>query len=269
VKRGDIVSRSLARFVGIMNTLDADRPNASLAEIANATGLDKSTAHRLLGALERHGLVRRDSRTKRYSLGSTTMAWGANAFASVEMRATAEPVLRELNAKTRENVSLWMLDGLRRVCVWTVESPQLVRHVVELGFRLPLTQGAGGKLTLALMPPDEALAIIRADRELDDGQKCRLIDELPEVRCVGYGMVLREESAHAWSMAAPIFDRTGIPSATVVIAGPSDRLRDDLIDQYVRDLLQAAERISRELGAGRSAVELVDEKELAGIGRRR
>lgn len=242
------MSRALGRFVGIMNALTAATPDASLAQIASATGLDKSTAHRLLGALEAHGLVRRDAATKRYSLGTTAMAWGAAAFAAIEVRAIAEPVLRRLHAETRETISLWVRDGACRVCVWTLDAPQLVRHVLQLGLRLPLSQGAGGKLTLALLPEDEALALLAAEG-LDAEARARIVAEFPAIRRQGYALSIRQMTSDAWSMAVPVFDRWGAPASTIVLAGPTDRLSDAAIEGFARLLLPAAAELSRLLGA--------------------
>jgi DNA-binding IclR family transcriptional regulator len=232
-----------------MNTLTLERPNASLAEIATATGLDKSTTHRLLGALERHGLVRRDAATKRYSLGATTMTWGAVALSSIEVRAIAEPVLRRLNVETRETVSLWVREDDWRVCIWALDSPQVVRHVLQLGLRIPITNGSGGKLTLALLPQAEALSLLDADRGLSDERRTRIIAELPEIRRLGYAVSIRQVTSNAWSMAAPILDSSGNPIATIVIAGPSDRLDDALVQRIAAMLVPAAREVSQQLGA--------------------
>jgi DNA-binding IclR family transcriptional regulator len=183
------------------------------------------------------------------------MTWGASAFSSIEVRAVAEPVMLRLCSDTRESVSLWIRDGSRRICIATHDSPQPVRHVIQIGEQLPLTRGSGGKLTLALMPEPEALAVIHADSGLGDERRAQLIAELPGVRERGYGTSIQQMTANAWSMAAAIFDSRAReePAATLVIAGPTGRLRADTIEGFAELLLPAAREVSKAMGAAGNA----------------
>jgi DNA-binding IclR family transcriptional regulator len=243
------MSQALDRFVAILNVFSAQRPSVSLAEVTVATGLDKSTVHRLLGALDGHQLVHRDPVTKRYRLGSALLIWGALAAESIDVRQAADPVMRRLHAETQETIALFIRDGARRICIASYASPEPIRHVLPVGTSMPVTRAAGGQVTLAAMPEDEARALLVADADLTDEGRERILAELPDVRARGWAFSLRHFTANSWSVAAPVYDHNGALAATLIVSGPIGRLSDEAIERYTRQLVPAAREVSTALGA--------------------
>jgi DNA-binding IclR family transcriptional regulator len=236
-------------MVDILDCFTAQQSSLQLAEIAGMSRLDRSTALRLLRALEGERLVRRDPQSKRYALGAKLVQWGALALDSLDLRAIADPILRCLNTATHETVALFLRDGDRRVCVMTYESPHLIRHVLPVGTQLRITQAAGGRAALAALPPDEAAALIDADTLLTECERRAIHEDLPLIRARGYAFGDRLMTPNAWSLAAPIFDRNAAAIATLVVSGPDNRIDAAVVEQYVRHLLPAAAELSRALGA--------------------
>ena len=117
----------------------------SLAELVDATGLSRPTAHRLAVALEAHGLVRRDD-DGRFCLGLRLIGLGHEAAESVPVWAAARPALAWLHEQTTESVQLFVRDGDARVCVESIESPRELRTIVPVGARLPLSVGSAGRV---------------------------------------------------------------------------------------------------------------------------
>jgi DNA-binding IclR family transcriptional regulator len=243
------MSQSLDRFVAILNVFSSRRTTASLAEVATATGLDKSTAHRLLGALEEHRLVRRDPVTKRYRLGDALMSWGTLAFESIDVHQAALPAMRHLHAATEETIALYIRVGDRRVCIASYDSPQPIRHVLPVGSIVPVTRAAGGLVTLAFMPEDESRALLEADAGHSAEDRVRILNELPCIRERGWAFGARLYTAHSWSVAAPIFEHGGTFAATLIISGPISRLSDDAVKRYADLIVPAARDVSAALGA--------------------
>ena len=91
----------LDKAVGLLDVLEA-RPR-SLAELVEATGLSRATAHRLAVALEEHGLVRRDAEG-RFALGARLVALGQAASAGLSLVEVAGPALADLRDATGERV---------------------------------------------------------------------------------------------------------------------------------------------------------------------
>ena len=92
-----------------------DRPR-DLAELQDATGLPRATAHRLLVALEQHHLVRRDAQG-RFCLGFELVALGRVAAEQFGLGEVAMPAMQHLRDTCGESVQLYVREGDRRVCV--------------------------------------------------------------------------------------------------------------------------------------------------------
>ncbi|MEX2259441.1 MAG: helix-turn-helix domain-containing protein, partial [Woeseia sp.] len=83
-----------------------ERAEMTLAELSKAAGLNKTTTHRLLQALQSESLVERNAATSVYSLGPGLMALGVQALASSDLRKRVRPVLRSLARETGETATL-------------------------------------------------------------------------------------------------------------------------------------------------------------------
>ncbi|MEE9416330.1 MAG: helix-turn-helix domain-containing protein [Acidimicrobiales bacterium] len=139
-----------------------ERPK-SLVELVEATGYSRATAHRLAGALELHGLLRRTAEG-RYAMGFRVLSLGRSAERSFPLAESALPALEQLVATTAESAQLYVRDGERRVCVAAVESSHGLRTIVERGAALSLTAGSGG-MALAATSDDDAWFDSVAQRE--------------------------------------------------------------------------------------------------------
>jgi DNA-binding IclR family transcriptional regulator len=117
----------------------------SLADLVEATGLSRPTAHRLAVALEVHGVVRRDE-NGRFCLGLRLIGLGHEAAEAVPVWAAARPALAWLHERTGESVQLFVRDGDARVCVESIESPRELRTIVPVGARLPMAVGSAGRV---------------------------------------------------------------------------------------------------------------------------
>lgn len=136
-----VVDKSMAVLEAVAA---ADGP-CRLGDLVAATGLSKATAHRLAGALEVHGLLRRGD-DGAYRLGLRLVGLGHAASAGWPLGELARPVLEELRDETGESVQLYVREGDRRVCVVSLESPHELRTIVPEGVRLPLGVGSAGRI---------------------------------------------------------------------------------------------------------------------------
>ncbi|MFD4255739.1 IclR family transcriptional regulator [Amycolatopsis thermoflava] len=127
----------LDRVVAILDAVEANPMGAS--EIARALGLSVPTAHRLVSAMVKHGLLHRDD-DGRHHIGPR--------FASSALTAAATPVLTGLRAETGETAQLWVLRGEDRLCVASEESPHELRAAVPVGTVLPLSDKGSAALAL-------------------------------------------------------------------------------------------------------------------------
>ena len=67
---------------------------------------------------------------------------------SWELPPETRELMRDLAARQRETVNLYVARDIYRVCIAQQESPQPLRHVVHVGDELPLWAGASSKVLL-------------------------------------------------------------------------------------------------------------------------
>jgi DNA-binding IclR family transcriptional regulator len=201
--------QTLDRAVQLLAVVADDGP-IGLAGLVAATGLTRPTVHRLVGALEAHGLLGRDG-DGRSRLGGRLVGWGARAGRALALAQDAGPVLDALLARTGESAQLYVREGDRRVCVASAERTSGLRDTVPLGASLPLTAGSGAKVLLAWADDADRFPTVAAA-------------VLEAVRDRGWAESVSEREAGVASVSAPVRDATGAVLAAISVSGPVERL---------------------------------------------
>jgi len=137
--------QSVDRALCLLETLAEKNSFLSLQTLSQDTGLNASTAHRLLHTLQWHGLVRRDPTARKYGLGLDLLRLAAALRSQLDLRQETRQVLESLTEETGESANLVVLDGHHAVYVDQVASAQPVRAFTQIGARVPL-HCAGGWL---------------------------------------------------------------------------------------------------------------------------
>jgi DNA-binding IclR family transcriptional regulator len=245
--------QTLTRAAALLDSFTYERNELGVREAARLLGLSHSAAGRLMGAMKELGILHQNKETHLYSLGSKVLSWAGVYTSSFDVRVAALPSLQELHRKTQETISLYVLEGIERVCVERLESPQTVRIVAHLGRRLPLYAGSAGKVFLAFLPDQRREEILQAtifkpltDKTIVDPHK--LYAELEKIRTQGYAVSHGEWIADASGVAAPVFGQNREIQATLTISGPSQRFTDETVAGYVHEVVRVAGQISREMG---------------------
>jgi len=205
----------LDKAVLVLDVLEVEP--RSLAELVDATGLPRATAHRLATALEEHGLVRRDGEG-RFTLGTRLVALGRAATEAFPLAGAAHKALRELRDATEESVQLFVPEADSRVCIAALQSPHGLRTIVPLGASLPLLGLGSGARVLS-------------------GQ----------LGAQGWTESVGEREAGVASVSAPILDRGSIIAA-VSVSGPIERTTKHPGRRYGEAVVAAARRIERDAG---------------------
>lgn len=212
----------------------SDRP-ASLLEVAEQSGIDKSTSSRLLAFLVGRGYLERDPVSRRYWVGPSALALSGPALRRFGIQEIASPILEQLRDASGETATVHVCVGDDRLCTGGAESRHQLRRVVPLGERLPLhAGGSSGRIIAAFSGPPEAPE--RADAAW------RKV-----VRAKGYFAGVDDRTEGAAGISAPLFGRQGI-YGSITIAGPSERWTMAQMTAFAPELLRAARRITAALG---------------------
>jgi DNA-binding IclR family transcriptional regulator len=199
---------SVERALSLLEAFASDRTALSLAELAEETGLYKSTILRLSASLIRFGYLRRGA-DGRFRLGPALWRLGALYRRGYELDERIRPALRRLVASTNETASFYVIDADERLCLFRENSPAPLRHHLDEGARLSLRAGAAGHVLAAWGLGDSAARMrLRADG--------------------GY-ISVGERNPDLAALAAPVFDGRGTLLGALSLSGPRDRLcRADL-----------------------------------------
>ncbi|MEU7830914.1 MULTISPECIES: IclR family transcriptional regulator [unclassified Nonomuraea] len=222
----------LDKAVLVLNALEAGP--ASLAQLVQATGLARPTAHRLAVALEHHRIVTRDTQG-RFVLGPR-LSELSTAAGEDRLLAVAAPVLMQLRDLTGESAQLYRRQGDERVCVAAAERSSGLRDTVPVGSALPMTAGSAAQILLAWEEPDRLHRGLR-------GAKFTAAT-LASVRRRGWAHSVGEREQGVASVSAPIRGSGGKVIASVSVSGPIERLTRAPGRLHAVPVMAAAERIT-------------------------
>lgn len=244
--------QSLSRAIAILDCFTVENPQLGVREIARQINMSASTVGRLLASLNTLDLLSQDPSSRLYRLGPKVMAYSMVYTVSLDIRASARPMLEELYRLTNETVSLYVLAGGQRICADCIESSERLRVVVHAGEHMPLHAGSSGKALLAFMPSEDIDRILSKPLEKMTPrtitEKESLLRELAEIRKKGFATSHGERFEEVIGVAAPVFDSTGAVVAALNIAGPSMRFTDQSVTKYHPQLIKSANQLSRLLG---------------------
>src|ERR1700744_3134625 len=217
----------------------AESGPATLAQLVQATGLARPTAHRMAVALDRPRLLARDIQG-RFTLGPR-IAELASAAGEDRLLAVAQPVLSQLRDLTGESAPLYRRAAEGRVCVAAAERASGLRDTVPVGAALPMTAGSAAQVLLAW---EEGERMHRGLR----GAKFTATP-LAGVRRRGWAASAAEREVGVASVSAPVRGTGGKVLAAISVSGPIERLTRSPGRLHANAVVQAGERISELLRA--------------------
>jgi DNA-binding IclR family transcriptional regulator len=244
-------AQAVSRAIAVLKAFTDARPRLTLADITRATRLNKATAYRLVAALEKEGLVARDSGGEAYSLGPEAIALGGRALRASDVRGASRAELEALAQATRETATLEVLVGRDVLIVDEVISPQLVGSTPSLGTRWPAHATSTGKAILAHLPISERNAFLRRVLSRHTAHTLtadQLRRALPSIEANGYATVRDELEIGYAAVAAPVFNHEGQPVGALCVGGPAARLTPERLVEFAPLVKQAAGRVSARLG---------------------
>jgi DNA-binding IclR family transcriptional regulator len=244
----------MARWLTVLEAF-ARRPEWGVRDLAAATGLPRSSVHRIVREMSGLGLLTPGGRTGRAEVGPTLMRLAVGLTDHVDVLRAAGPVLDMLRDETGETAILTVFDRGRRMfrAVTAAESSHPIRYIWEsLQEWSELYVGASGKGILAFLAPDEQRRILDA---LPDplpartrATKAALMASLSEAARDGFVVSHGERFAGAVGVAAPVRDATGRVVGSVLLGWPDNRTDTTKEHTAAQAAMRAAAALSAALG---------------------
>ena len=237
--------QSVDRAITVLEIL-ARRGEAGVSEVAAEIAVHKSTAFRLLGALERRGLVEQAGDRGKYRLGVGLIPLAGAVADRLDVTRQGRDVCARLAAELGETVNVAVLQEQWAVNVDQARGPSTVSTHNWVGQLTPLHCTSSGKVLLA--HAGAALPPLRGFTARTVTDPATLQAELATVRAAGIGRACEEYEVGLNAVAAPVRDRFGTVVAAVSVSGPSYRFTPARMDEVVPTLSAGAAEISRRMG---------------------
>jgi DNA-binding IclR family transcriptional regulator len=249
-KQGDTTTvQSVDRAVTILELL-ALHGEAGISQLARELGVHKSTASRLVSALERRRLVEQVEDRGGYRLGVGVLTLAGATNARLDLAKEARPVVRRLAAETGETVNLAVLSGGAALYVDQVAGSSSLSSYNWVGQHIPIHATSNGKALVSELADPEltnVLGELVAYTPSTVTDRADLDAELAEVRERGWAIATDELDVGLTAVAAPVRDAHGDIVASVSVSGPTFRFDTARIEELVPLLVAATTEVSGRL----------------------
>lgn len=213
---------AVERALSILEAFSENGDRLTLAELAEETGLYKSTILRLSASLERYGYLIRSS-DGLFRIGPSLWRLGSIYRRTFNVGEHIRPELRALVDATGETASFYVRENNERVCLYRENSPQAVRYHLDEGSRLPIDKGAAAHILMAFS---------------DDAGP----DDI-EVRKRGYAISRGERNSDVAAASVPILNARNRLCGALAVSGPINRFGDAAHDAALKRLKISAAKL--------------------------
>lgn len=218
-----------------------------LKDIAAASKMTASKAHRYMVSLCRTGLVAQDAADAGYRLGPYALEMAIaclNSLRPVKLASEAlEAVSREIGLTVA--IAAWGNQGPAIVRI--EESSHAVSMNVRAGTVVPLTRSAAGQVFAAFMPRHVVEPMLAAELPRPADRK-EFEEVLQKVRSTGVASVAQKLVPGADAVAVPIFDHRGSITLSLLAVGSSRTFSLEPDGPVAEVLKRYARNLSEKLG---------------------
>jgi len=237
----------------VMNLIEAlleSGENVGIRDLAQQTGIPRSTVQRILASLEENGWVTQDSKTQSYRIGFKLLSLTNSWRIQLELTRLSHDEMVKLCEESHQTVLLLVQDGYRGICQDKVEPERTIKLVAEMGKVFPLHAAACGKILLAYAPHSLQHHILESRLEaytpltITDPEKLKA--EINKIRAEGKAISVEEMTPGAAEIAVPLLNQNGNLIAALSLAGPKFDVEPQL-DKFELLLRRTAKKIIEKL----------------------
>lgn len=244
--------QALDRGLSILRAL-AKEGRATLSELAMRVGMPPSSAHRLLGTLQKHGVIEFREATQEWMVGVEAFRIGSAFAHRTNLVDAGREVMRRLVEETGETANLAIADDGDVVFLSQVETQNPVRAFFRPGTRSHMHASGIGKALLAQFSRSEIELILQAKGLPEFTPKTltstdALFADLEMTRRRGWSLDDEERYAGMRCVAAPVYNANAIAIAGISVSGPAVRFPQDLVAEIGPKVRRAAAEVTELIG---------------------
>ncbi|MCH8072908.1 MAG: IclR family transcriptional regulator [Proteobacteria bacterium] len=245
--------QTVDKALGLLGFFSEGRPTIGLSEIARLSGFNKATTRRLLLALEKHGFVEQDAKTRAYCLGPSLLRLARVREAVSPVQTVVRPILEDLVARIGETAHFSLPAGGSLATIGLVESTKSNRVMLERGEVIPLHATASGIAFMAFARPE--IVDVALDTKLTRHTPHTITDtqdlrqQLRAVAKAGVAVAKSSYEDGVCGIAAPVLGEDGFARGAVAVALPVSRAKRTVIAAIQPEVRRAAAAITTAMGA--------------------
>ena len=246
--------QALERALDILDCFDFQNRELGLSEVVDRTGLNKTTAKRLMANLTSRDYLQQDRNSKKYRPGMRLFELGGVVFSSFSLRRAAASPMTDLQRETDATVLLGIRMENQLVYIDKREGDGIIRISSDVGRRRPLHYGMLGMVLMTGMDSTEVDRVLE-DFPLEAHTPFSITDldafslRLEKIRMQGYVIEKEEAVQGLLGIAAPIKDYNRQTIAALGIALPvGQRNQKEGLDRTIDLVKKTCELISSDMG---------------------
>ena len=244
----------ITKVLTILELLDRAPHGLRLRDLAEQTGLNKSTVHRFASHLEAEAYLFRDQGGT-YTLGPKLSKMGGGSSFQATLCNICRPTIERLWKTTEETINLAVLDGSDVLYIDVLETAHTFRLVSTIGMRRPFHCTSLGKAIVASIDDEQLKERLFANIQFGEARTpksitslSRLKRDLLNIKERGFALDEGEAVTGIRCLGAAIIGADGKPVAALSISGPMVRVTKDRLPQFATELRKAVREISARLG---------------------
>ena len=244
----------ITKVLTILELLDRAPHGLQLRDLAEKTGLNKSTVHRFASHLEAEAYLFRDH-SGTYTLGPKLSQMGGGSSFQATLCNICRPTIERLWKATEETINLAVLDGSNVLYIDVLETAHTFRLVSTVGMRRPFHCTSLGKAIVASIDDEQMKEKLFANIQFGEARTpksitslSRLKRDLLNIKERGFALDEGEAVTGVRCLGAAILGADGKPVAALSIAGPMVRVTKDRLPFFATELRKAVREISGRLG---------------------
>ncbi len=241
---------SIGKVTSILKFLSEEPYKYKVAEISNATGINRSSVHRILYELMDEGFIIQEEESGKFCIGASLYNIGMVYLHNAHYESSIQAVLEEAAKLTEESVGLAIRDGDRIISIYETEVHQRYKMMYRSGVFYPMNRGCYGKLLMAYHDEEKVKEIVYKQsfekickNTLTDPQE--ILEEYKRIKEQGYVISDEETLPLLEGVGVPIFSSSGQVKYCIAMAFLKDENYLEKRKEFIEILRKSADKISK------------------------